>query len=530
MSVDRSAEEVPSGSRAASRAVVLLACAFLAGAAVMIYEFLAVRILQRLFGGIMDVWASEIAVCLGGLAAGYSVGGLLADRYRSWKPIGLALIAAGASALLIEPLAMGVGERLLDVEVAQAWHPLIVAGVSSFLPILALGCVQPQLVRLWVRDMAHVGSGAGWVASVSTVGSIAGVLLLVHGLLPRLGVRETLLATSAALVALGVFFAALDRLRLAVILLAILTANAQANAQIVFEDYSAYHHILVEDRGSLRTLLFDDQRQSQMSLANPIAGGFEYTEFFHVPLLFNPTARRVLFLGLGGGTGPKAFLACYPQVFVEVAEIDPMVLDVALRFFALPRNPRMKVTIEDGRVFLRRSNRMYGAIVMDAYTTSRYGAYMPYHMTTQEFFTLAWRHLDHGGCFVHNVMGKYRAKNDQSVRDIQKTLESVFQAVYVFEAKTSGNTVFVAVKLDLAQPLPDSAGRPGNWPNGPWLQHPMNASDLRALAMRAQNAGLLPLPILSDRVTQIAEAQYAPRTGNVLTDNYAPVDIGSRGR
>ena len=187
-------------------------CAFLSGAAVMVYEFLAVRILQRDFGGSVDVWASEIAVCLAGLAVGYGVGGWAADRFRRVEVVGLALVVGGASGIAIEPLALYAGDALLEVETGLAWHPLIAALVSTVLPILALGTVLPQAVALSARDNAHVGASTGRMAALSTVGSIAGTLVTVMVLLPRWGVIEILNATSVLLVVSGVAAIAAGRL------------------------------------------------------------------------------------------------------------------------------------------------------------------------------------------------------------------------------------------------------------------------------------------------------------------------------
>ena len=299
--------------------VAVTVCAIISGAAVMIYEFLAVRILQRYFGGSLDVWASEIAVCLGGLAVGYSLGGMLADRFRSWKCLGVVLIAAGGSALLIEPLALRISTWLLNSSIGEAWHPLLASAVSSFLPILFLGTVQPQLIRLRVHDMARLGTGAGRVASVSTMGSILGVLLLVR-ILAFTGVIKTLVYTSVILVVLGVALAAFGRVRLLAAFLALLLGGVSA-ADVVYENYSAYHHIVVMDDDSHRFLWFDndDCYETRMSLKDPYEGGFEYMDFFHVPLLLDPTINAVLFLGLGGGTGPKSFYKRYPAIHIEAA-------------------------------------------------------------------------------------------------------------------------------------------------------------------------------------------------------------------
>ncbi|MFA6244014.1 MAG: fused MFS/spermidine synthase, partial [Candidatus Hydrogenedentales bacterium] len=175
---------------------------FVSGGAVMVYEFIAVRILQRFYGSSLDVWAAEISVCLAGLAIGYSLGGFLADRYRSWTPLGAMLCLAGITAFFMESLVKVAVAVIPQQEMVQWWEPLAGAGFSTFLPILALGTVMPQCIRLYVRDMEHIGSGAGRVATLSTLGSIVGVLLTVRVFLTW-GVIESLYAMSGVLTIMG---------------------------------------------------------------------------------------------------------------------------------------------------------------------------------------------------------------------------------------------------------------------------------------------------------------------------------------
>ena len=178
----------------------------------MTYEFVSIRFLQRSFGSTYEVWASEIAVCMAGLAAGYALGGWLADRFMSWRVLGKALVIAGCTGLLTELLADWSGELLLQYEYAW-WHPLFAAGVCSFLPLLALGTVMPQAVRLHVRSLESVGNATGWIAAISTTGSITGVLLTAMVFLPRFGVRETLYTLSASLIVYGGLMAGINRIR-----------------------------------------------------------------------------------------------------------------------------------------------------------------------------------------------------------------------------------------------------------------------------------------------------------------------------
>lgn len=497
---------------------------FISGGAVMIYEFLAVRILQRFVGGTLDVWGAEISICLAGLALGYSLGGYIADRTRAWYPLGIVLIIAGGTAVFMEPLAFLVDEHLpKSGEMVAWWEPLFYAGVCTFVPLLALGTVMPQAIRLAVSSLERVGSSAGWVATVSTSGSICGALLAAMTFIPW-GVRESIYATSAVLACTGLAILVVagirrGRLASAALILALVPA---AHAETIFENYSAYHHILVRDEGNERQLLFDDSPQTTMDLRDPYAGGFEYTEYFHLPLVLDPTIDRVLFVGLGGGTGPKVFLRHYPDVKIEAVEIDPEVVKVARRFFEVPEDPRLRIVTTDGRTFLQRTRTIYGAIVMDAYGSGPNGAYLPYHLATIEFFRTAYEHIENGGSLVYNIMGTYGGQNDDIVRGILATLEQVFQQVYVFEAKSSYNTVFVAQKI-VESALAENRTRDGTpWPKGPWLAHP---ADFAQLVTQLEQQGQYIPPNFAQRLTQVSDVLAAPRTGTVYTDNNAPVDL-----
>ncbi|MEK7794867.1 MAG: fused MFS/spermidine synthase [Candidatus Hydrogenedentota bacterium] len=505
--------------------MIAYSAAALAGAAVMIYELLAIRILQRYFGGTMDVWASEIAVCLGGLALGYAIGGRLADRFRSQRIVGIFLFGAGAAGLLIHPLAEWAGDAFVSTELLIQWQPLMAAGVSTFVPIAALGTVMPLTIGALSRDADHAGRTAGRVAAVSTLGSIVGVLVTPMLLLRHFGIVETLNFTSGLLILAGALMQ-IQRRTVAVVLTA---AFIPAFGQVQFETYSNYHHILVEDAGDVRALLFDNNQQSLMSLSDPSTGGFEYTDYFHLPLVLDPKITRVLFLGLGGGTGPKSFLRNYPAMRVEVVEIDPEVVKVAKQFFAIPDDPRLSIQVADARTYLQRGSARYGAILMDAYASGPRGmAYLPYHLATQEFFTIVWERLDNGGSFFFNAIGRHNGDNAEVLRNVLVTLESVFQAVYVFEARTSINTVFIAQKIDMGALDANGLREGKTWPEGPWMAHPLSGAQWQELIGGLGPGVMVGVPNLPQRVTQFSRAQTARRNGVVLTDDFAPTDVGGR--
>ena len=219
-----------------------------------------------------------------------------------------------------------------------------------------------------------------------------------------------------------------------------------ADAEVMFEATTPYHHIRVLDEGGVRVLSFDDSMETRMSLANPLQGHFEYTEFFHMPWLWNTQMTNVLMVGLGGASTQRAFAHYYPALNLETVEIDPVVLQVAKDYFHFVESPRQRVHLEDGRVFLRRTQKRYDAILMDAYTEGRYGSALPQHLATKEFFQLAAEHLTTNGVLAYNVIGSFSGWRSELLGSMHKTLKSVFPQVYLFPATESRNVVLVAVK------------------------------------------------------------------------------------
>ena len=101
------------------------------------------------------------------------------------------------------------------------------------------------------------------------------------------------------------------------------------------------------------------------------------------PLLGRPL-RFVAILGNAAGTTARALGVC-PGAHVDGVELDPAVSRVGRRFFGLGDNPRLTVYDADARPFLRRTDKRYDLIVVDAYQQP----YVPFYLATREFFR--WR-------------------------------------------------------------------------------------------------------------------------------------------
>ncbi|MEW6304724.1 MAG: spermidine synthase, partial [Verrucomicrobiota bacterium] len=110
---------------------------------------------------------------------------------------------------------------------------------------------------------------------------------------------------------------------------ALLVLASPASGVVVFETTSPYHNIRVIDDRGIRTLSFDGSMETRMSLQQPLLGQFEYTEYFHMPWLWNRNITNVLMMGLGGASIQRSYRYYYPKVKIETVEIDSTVLEVA---------------------------------------------------------------------------------------------------------------------------------------------------------------------------------------------------------
>ena len=283
----------------------------------------------------------------------------------------------------------------------------------------------------------------------------------------------------------------------------LLTLQCAYGETVVFQTTSPYHHIKVVDRGRLRTLHFDNSNQSQMSLDDPLQGHFEYTEYFHMPWLWNKEIKSALMIGLGGSSIQRAFQAYWPQVTTETVELDPKVVEAAKTYFHFKETERMKVILGDGRLYLKRTEKKYDLIILDAYTANRYSSFIPHALVTKEFFSLVHSHLTDQGILAYNVIGSVMDPRKGIVGSIYNTLKTSFPQVYLFPAQGSFNVVMVATKSST----------------------PMTKPLLKKTLDQWTGTSEVTFPNFQRRLSQFRAAPPASaKKSRVLTDDFAPVD------
>jgi spermidine synthase len=267
---------------------------------------------------------------------------------------------------------------------------------------------------------------------------------------------------------------------------------------LVYETESPYNFIQVVERGDTRYLLLNEG-QGIHSMYNPHQlETFGTWDYFMAAPYFNaaphtPAAVQSLALvGLAAGTIAQQYTAVYGPLPVDGMEIDPGIVAVGRKYFAMTE-PNLNVIVQDGRWALTHSTRRYSVVGVDAYRLP----YIPWHLTTREFFATARAHLTADGVLVINVG---RTPNDRRLVDAMVgTLASVFPSVYVVDVPDTFNSILYATV------------------------QPTQAANLGANLAQLEQAGVNPL--LKDAVQRAAEnLQPTPASTTVFTDDVAPVE------
>lgn len=492
--------------------LILRIVVFGSGAVLMALEMLAFRIMAVTFGSALYQTTAVIAVFLTAMSVGYYLGGKIGDRWPHPQTLALAMGASGIFIVLVPALNDAVSGRVFESSFPEKYHALIAASVIFSGSALLLATVSPIAIRLGTRAVEDTGKVAGTVAALSTIGSIAGTVLTGFYLIDLFGsYRRLVYCLGVVMFLLAVMMSAISGVAAVVrrrshvvavgvlLLLGALPARAQ---NVVFERDSAFHHVVVRDEGTKRILYFDNAPQSQMDRDDPVSGGFEYTDFFHMAFLFNPDIKDVLFLGLGGGSAPKRFLYDYPQVRGDAVDVDPLVIEVAQKYFGVKPGPRLRLIEGDARVYVKRTTKTYDLIILDAYTSSRYGSTIPHHLTTREFFREVARCLRPGGVIAYNVTGEVEGWGSAITRALLKTITTEFTSPYLFQAESSRNTVILAFK---------------------GATHKLSQSDVVRRAQELVKQGKVKLPEFVRRASRMVPVPNV-NDAVLLTDDYAPVD------
>ena len=215
-------------------------------------------------------------------------------------------------------------------------------------------------------------------------------------------------------------------------------AQSQPRQILVHERTSRYYTIQVvdyPDQGR-RVMLFSRARgiETSMLLANPDALDMAYCRTMVAALALPAECKDVLLIGLGGASLPRFIQKQFPDLRLDIVELDPDMVKVAQQYFSFRGSPNTRVFVLDGRLFLKRTEKKYDVILLDAYAGDR----VPFHMTTLEFVRLARSHLAPGGVVATNLWDPGRTRFLEAEK---RTYQMSFPQTYLFDAAGSGNIV-----------------------------------------------------------------------------------------
>ncbi len=417
-----------------SRLRVLSLLVFGAGTGTLAMEIAASRLLAPYYGSSTIVWANLIGLVLLALSLGYWLGGKLADRRPDPRLLGRLVVASGlivaAIPFVTDPI-LDVASRGLDELSAGAVVGSFFATLLLFAPpVFLLGMVAPFAIRLAVDDVATAGQTAGRLYALSTAGSLLGTFLPALVTIPLVGTQRTMLASAAVLVLSGTLLLGRRWLLLAAavaLLLAVPPGAIRAGDGLLFEEESRYQFVRVTEREGVRRLYLNEGvAVHSVWRADTVLTGGVWDTFLAVPLLLDREPRSAAILGNAGGTVARGFGVFYPRTAIDAVEIDPVVTDAANRYFGLGDHPRVETYDEDARPFLRRVDRRYDLVYVDAY----HQPYVPFYLATREFFELVRERLEPGGLVALNVA---TVPGDSTLVDeLAGTLAAVFPEVRVW--------------------------------------------------------------------------------------------------
>ncbi len=485
--------DIPSGPFAR---VAVLAALILGGVAALGYEGLWTRVLVLVVGSS----STAFALMLGFYLLGLALGGFAMNRFSGWEvrparafqvlQLAIAattLLGAGAFRWLPSVALFGYAQLGTAPGSILAVNVLLVAAII-LPPTVFIGASFPVAARLLEGDRPRRGREVGLALAVTAVGNVGGILLVAFAIIPLLGLQGGV-ATLALLNALGalvlwlaaprgrlklrysVSAAALSAALVAAMLppwdIAVMTSGVFRQAPVylallgsagrlerAFSAYETRYYregseavVAVFDRPTLngaphRVLSIDGKVDASTGadMATQILSG-------HLPFLFRPEAQDALVIGLASGVTVGA-LAKHTVERIEVVEIEPAVVEASHTFDKVsgaPLNdPRVHVTIADGRRYLAQTPRNFDIIVSEP---SNPWLSMSARLFTREFFALARQRLTPSGVLVQWI--PLYGLNRPQFRALLRTLLDVFPETAVFRV-AEGDLVAVASKRPLA--------------------------------------------------------------------------------
>jgi MFS family permease len=375
------------------------------GAAILVVETLATRLVAPYVGLTLESTSAVIGVALAGIAAGASLGGRWADVLPPRRVAAGALAVGGLGVLAVRPMVRVLGPALGPGPLAA----VVLVAASTLVSVTALAMVTPAITRARIAHVEGSGAVIGGLSAAGTIGSLAGVFLTGFVLVALLPVAMILLVTAVACLVLAVLTAGVRTRRevtgtavaAAVLAAALVAMPGRCDVDTVY--YCAGVRTDPVDP-NLRVLVLDDLNHSAVDMTDPARLQFAYTRRFAdaIDTAFAPgTPLDAVHVGGGGFTMPRWLAATRPGSASTVLEVDEGVVELGRRELGVAEIPGVDVRIGDARTLLAGLPAASANVVVgDAFGARS----VPWHLATAEFVADVHRVLRHDGIYVLNVI------------------------------------------------------------------------------------------------------------------------------
>jgi MFS family permease len=384
-----------------ARIVVLVS-----GAAILVVETLATRLVAPYVGLTLESTTAVIGVALAGIAAGASLGGRWADVLPPRRVAAGALAVGGLGVLAVRPLVRVLGPALGPGPMAA----IVLVAASTLVSVTALAMVTPAITRARIAQVEGSGAVIGGLSAAGTVGSLAGVFLTGFVLVSLLPMALILLVTAVVCLALAVLTAVpAPRAVTGMGVTAAVLATAVVGVPGRCDVDTVYYCASVRADGTdpdVRVLVLDDLDHSAVNLADPAQLRFAYTRRFAdaIDATFAPGVPvSAVHVGGGGFTMPRWLATTRPGSVSTVLEVDEGVVELGRRELGVGAIPGLDVRIGDARNLLS----ALPAASADVVVGDAFGARsVPWHLATTEFVADVHRVLRQDGVYVLNVIDR----------------------------------------------------------------------------------------------------------------------------
>jgi spermidine synthase len=409
----------------------LFTLSFTEGASVMSAELIGAKMLAPYFGSSLYVWATVMAVTLGGLALGYFTGGYFAEKNKQNNLLFYIVIMAAIFTALM-PISSKI---ILFITANLSLLIAIIFSTILFLmpPVFLMGMVSPLIIERLSNDKNHAGKISGSIYAISTLGGIMATFAMGFFIIPNFGLIKPAFFTGVVLAILPLLALIKDKKKALAILVFFVclgsflfksnTPNSDIKilyqkegilGQIMVVDYPVYQTSNKPDY-YIRMMLFNRVIQA---IYNKHDSANRYFPYVHV--LINESTHQIkggkaLLLGLGGGCVANELIK--NNFKVDAVELDERVGNAATNYFEL--DPRVNVFIDDARRYINNNSKKYDLIIFDVFK----GEENPAHIITRESLALVKKALNPNGLIVLNGYGFRNGDKSKGIKAIVKTIQ-----------------------------------------------------------------------------------------------------------